>query len=84
MSSWLPVIRVDFVLMSPKPAQDARARGLVANPVPGRPLLHKSDYCYNAKIIDAFSDQFIALHNQMNQATSALGEWYRIRVGQDP
>lgn len=61
-----------------------RGRRLIANPVPGRPLLHKSDYRYNAEIIDAFSNEFLTLYNQMNQATSALGEWYHVRSGQRP
>jgi hypothetical protein len=61
-----------------------KGRTLIPNPVQGKPLLHKSDYRYNAEIIDAFSDEFLALYNQMNQAMPALGEWYRIRSGQGP
>ncbi|MDN5003796.1 hypothetical protein ACFQZO_23450 [Bradyrhizobium sp. GCM10027634] len=60
----------------------SRGRSLMANPVPGRPLLHKSDYRYNADIIDDFSREFLELFNEMNLVTSALGEWYRIKIGQ--
>jgi hypothetical protein len=55
-----------------------KGRKLMTNPVPGRPLLQKSGYRHSAEIIDAFSDEFLELHNQMNRVVSAMGEWDRI------
>jgi hypothetical protein len=59
----------------------AKGRTLAANPVQGKPLLQRPDYRYNSEIVDAFSDEFLALYNHVNQTTSALGEWYRIASG---
>lgn len=56
-----------------------KGRKLIANPQ-GKPLI-RPDYRYNAKIVDAFSDEFLALFNELNQITSALATWYQIASG---
>jgi hypothetical protein len=57
-----------------------RGRILESNPVAGKSLIIKSGYRYNAAMIDSFSDQFLVLHGRMNEATSAMGEWFRIEA----
>lgn len=48
----------------------------------GRNDVGKVDYRYNAEIILNFSDQFLELHNRLNEITSAMGEWHRIAASQ--
>jgi hypothetical protein len=42
----------------------------------------KPAYRYNAEMILAYADKFIELHNQLNQATSMMGEWHRIAASE--
>ncbi len=50
--------------------------------IKGRSLRGKMDYRYNAEIIHGFSDQFLDLHNRLDETTSAMGEWYRVAADQ--
>jgi hypothetical protein len=47
----------------------------------GRNERGKTDYRYNAAIINAFGEQFLGLHNRLNETISAVGEWRRIAAG---
>jgi hypothetical protein len=48
----------------------------------GRSPLGKMDYRYNASIVNGFSEEFLELHNRLNEVTSMMGEWHRIAASE--